>query len=343
MNTEQHIQNFAALGNYISKAILDFDSDAELQTICRKAESQNPWFTHNNIIHAFEGVLQMLQYDNLKQWLSSYTIEPKRPKVIAVIMAGNIPLVGFHDALCVLITGNHLLAKVSSKDAVLLEYTLRKLIEIAPKYSQAITISNTPISNFDAIISTGSENSSRYFEYYFNKYPHIIRKHRNSVAILLGNETPDTLQALSNDIFQYFGLGCRNVSKIYIPEDFDITKLIDAFESFGTFTLHNKYMNNYEYNKSIYLVSQIPHYDNGFILCKEDEKISSPLAVVFYEKYSNFADVQTIIKKYAENIQCIVCNDDLFYKKNILPGKTQTPEVWDYADDIDTISFILNV
>ena len=343
MNLQQRIQAFSKLGIYISECISTAESNTEFLKVLRKAESQNPWFTNKNSIQAFLGISKMLEEKQLLTWIQNYIFTEKSPKTIAVIMAGNIPMVGFHDALCVLITGNNLLAKLSSKDSVFMHFLFQKLIEIEPEFDTFITIEEGFVTDFDAIITTGSNNSSRYFEYYFNSYPHIIRKHRNSIGVIIGNEDKETLQKFGSDILLYFGLGCRNISKLYIPEDFDISQIIDCFQPYETLVAHNKYMNNYEYNKSIYLVSQQPHLDNGFLLFKEDFAISSPLAVVYYEKYSNFAELQTYITMNTDVIQCIVCKDDAFNKKNIEPGDTQSPNVWDYADDIDTILFLLNL
>jgi len=329
MNLQQRIQAFSKLGIYISECISTTESNTDFLKVLRKAESQNPWFTNINSTQAFFGISKMLEEKQLHSWIQNYIFIEKSPKTIAVIMAGNIPMVGFHDALCVLITGNNLLAKLSSKDSVFMHFLFQKLIEIEPEFDTFITIEEGFVTDFDAIITTGSNNSSRYFEYYFNSYPHIIRKHRNSIGVIIGNEDKETLQKFGSDILLYFGLGCRNISKLYIPEDFDISQIIDCFQPYETLVAHNKYMNNYEYN--------------GFLLFKEDFAISSPLAVVYYEKYSNFAELQTYITMNTDVIQCIVCKDDAFNKKNIEPGDTQSPNVWDYADDIDTILFLLNL
>lgn len=342
MNLDQRIQAFVRLKNVISSNLRVHTP--LFQDVLHRAQGQNPWFTHINILQAFESICVMLDEKALNTWTQKYSIPPDSThKTIALILAGNIPMVGFHDVLCVLMCGYSMRVKLSSKDTVLMTFLLQTIQEIEPEFTKAIIIEPHVIKDFDAIIATGSNNSSRYFEYYFEKYPHIIRKNRNSVAVLVHDDTNDTYNALATDIFTYFGLGCRNVSKLYVPENFSVVQFFEAIQTFDTVTMHSKYMNNYEYNKSIYLVGNQMHYDNGFMILKEEFFISSPLAVVYFEKYMNFAHVQEQLQALRSNIQCIVSTRNDFYKKNILPGQTQSPELWDYADDIDTMDFLLHI
>ena len=256
-------------------------------------------------------------------------------------MAGNIPLVGFHDFISVLISGNKVLGKLSSNDKILLPFLTQKLIEIEPEFKEYIQFSDKKLENFDAVIATGSNNTSLYFEHYFGKYPNIIRKNRNSVAVLSGEESPTQLEALSKDIFTYFGLGCRNVSKLYLPKEYDFKPFFNAMYSQKDIIHNDKYMNNYDYNKAVYLMGGVNLLDNEFMLLKEDTGFSSPISVVFYEYYNSLQEVEKYLAKNTEKIQCVVSTSNI---ENAIPfGKTQSPELWDYADSIDTLEFLLNL
>ena len=250
-------------------------------------------------------------------------------------MAGNIPLAGFHDFLSVLISGNNLIVKTSSKDSELIVYISDILCSINPSFRDNIEFAEGTLSNFDIVIATGSDNSSRYFDYYFGKYPSIIRKNRNSIAIIEGDETGDELEGLGTDIFSYFGLGCRNVSKIYVPKGYDFRSMIRYWDTFAGVISHPKYANNYDFNKAVYLVNKEAFYDAGYILLKEDSRISSPVSVLYYEYYESQTALKQQIELLKEKIQCMIG------RHNIPFGKAQSPNLWDYADGIDTIEFLL--
>ena len=341
IDLQQRVAAFSSLGIFINN-VLQKQDDSAFEELCYKAESKNPWFTFESIVKALKGIARILQKSDLELWVQSYPfLVQKRPsKVIAVIMAGNIPLVGFHDALTVLMSGNTLLGKLSSKDDVLLPWLMNQLIKIEPAFDSKLRFETNIIKDFDAVIATGSSNSSRYFDYYFKKYPSIIRKNRVSVAVLNGQETDQDIERLADDIFSYFGLGCRNVSKIFIPEHFDLVSFIAHFDNYSKVCNHNKYLNNYEYNKSIYLLNQDAHLDNGYALFKEDEKIFSPIAVVFYEKYKEIRNLDSWLERNRDDIQCVVSNEELLQFKTVHFGTSQMPSVFDYADNIDTMSFI---
>jgi hypothetical protein len=262
-------------------------------------------------------------------------------RTVAVVMAGNIPAVGFHDLLCVLISGNRLMARLSSNDKQLLPAICDMLVGIEPGFADRFSFTEEQISGFDAVIATGSNNTARYFNYYFGKYPHIIRKNRNGVAVLTGNETEKELKALGEDIFTYFGLGCRNVSKLFIPDGYDVKILLDALQVFEKAGDHHKYHNNYDYNKSIYLVNGDDHFDNGFLLLKEDASIASPVSVVYFERYSAIGKLNDLINGNLEDIQCVVSTDRKIHGA-IPPGTTQHPKLWDYADGVDTMKFLVS-
>ena len=312
-----------------------------LEKQIRKSEKYNPWFTTENTIYALKNISSILEHNKLKKWTDSYDLDDsiKTPLIIAVVLAGNIPLVGFSDFLCVLISGNVFYAKMSSKDNELLPLIKEILVDIEQDFESRIIFCEENLSDFDAVIATGSNNTSRYFEYYFSKYHNIIRNNRNSIAILSGKENKQELEALGEDVLRYFGLGCRNISKIFLPRDYSVQKVLDAMEKFQDISLHNKYVNNYDYNKSIYLMSQITVHDNGFLLMKEDEGLSSPVSVLFYEFYDNMSIVNEKINSQSKDIQCVVA------KKGILDntiefGESQKPGLFDYADNIDTMRFL---
>ncbi|MEM6517360.1 MAG: acyl-CoA reductase, partial [Bacteroidota bacterium] len=279
--------------------------------------------------------------NNIEKWLQPYKFDSVVPKTIAIVMAGNIPMVGFHDFLSVLISGHSVLVKQSSNDRHLLPYLTKILETVAPGFRGKVTFTEDRLDNFDAVIATGSDNTSRYFEYYFRDKPSIIRRNRNSVAILKGNETDEQLQALSEDIFRYFGLGCRNVSKLFVPKDYNFDPFFNAIYSWRDIIHQNKYANNYDYNKAVFLMSEFDILENGFLMIKHDESFSSPIATVFYEYYDSIDNLKTQLNTLSDKIQCVVANG--FLDSEIEFGQTQKPNLWDYADDVDTISFALKI
>jgi hypothetical protein len=316
---------------------IDNDFSKNLTHLIDNQQIKNEWFTPVNVRMSLQAISEVLTFENLTKWTDSYPEikEKSEPLNIAVIMAGNIPLVGFHDFLSVLITGNSLLAKTSSKDSDLIIFISEVLNHLNPGFKEKIKFVNENLSGFDAVIATGSDNSSRYFESYFGKYPNIIRKNRNSVAILDGNESGAELKGLGKDIFSYFGLGCRNVSKIFVPRGYDFSFMICNWELYAGVINHRKYANNYDFSKAVYLVNRDTFTDTGFLLLTEKFGLASPVAVVYFEYYDSLEKLMKIIEHQREKIQCIV-------GKNHTPfGKAQSPDLWDYADGIDTIDFIL--
>ncbi|MDQ0640575.1 hypothetical protein QF042_004140 [Pedobacter sp. W3I1] len=304
------------------------------------AESTNAWFTSENIKKSILSFAEMLNEVDLAIWFKSVKFSTS-PKKVGLILAGNIPLVGLHDVLSVLATGNIALIKLSSADDKLIKAVITELIKIEPAFENKIEYVER-LKDFDAVIATGSNNSSRYFDYYFSKVPNIIRKNRNSVAVLNGSESFEDIQNLGNDIFDYFGLGCRNVSKLYFPKGYDIANFYEGIESFQPIINHFKYNNNYDYNKSIYLVNAAKHFDNGFLLLKEDESLTSPLAVLFYEEYENLQEVEDKLKDKSENIQCVITKSPLNLNTFSF-GQSQHPKLWDYADNVNTVEFLNNL
>lgn len=331
MNIKQRAEAFIKLGKKITKNKLD-------------AKISNLWFTPENIEFALKETIDSLSEENIVKWIKMYpNIEKNNSsKKIGVISAGNIPLVGFHDFLSVLITGNSYIGKFSSKDDTLLPAIIKILIDIEPEFKNYIQIKENKLSDFDAVIATGSNNSSRYFEYYFGKYPHIFRKNRNSVAVLTGNETEEDLKKLADDIFIYFGLGCRNVSKLFLPENYDLEKIFKACDLYSDLANHNKYSNNYGYTRSIYLMNNIIFWDNGFMLLTENKQYSSPVSTVYFEHYTDINEVKSKLLFEDEFLQCIVSNDKTI-KGALNFGQTQKPNLWDYADNVDTMKFLIEL
>ena len=332
---QQNINNLVRLGELLSKT-------EQFNDIFEKAEQQNSWFTRANVIFAFKSWSDALSENNVKQWLSQYQLpQTTSSKKILIIMAGNLPLVGLHDLLCVLVTGHKAIVKLSSNDCVLLPYLITQMKTFAPEWTEAVTFTNDKITEYDAVIATGSDNTARYFEYYFGKKPHIIRKNRHSVAVLTGKETPEELFALGKDIFLYYGLGCRSISKLFVPKGYDFNLLFQAIYPYKDIIQEQKYANNYDYNKAVYLMSLYKLLENGFLLLKEDEHYGSPIATLFYEYYTNKEALKKKLATDREKIQCVVGHN--FIDGEIPFGQTQTPKLWDYADGVNTLTFLLNL
>lgn len=302
------------------------------------AQENNAWFTTNNIAFALNGWSKSLTEKQLTKWTSSYKINTSTNKNVAIIMAGNIPLVGFHDFLSVLISGHSVLVKQSSNDKNLLPFLAKYLEYVEPEFKGKITFTEGKLKQFDAVIATGSSNTARYFEYYFKDKPSIIRKNRNSVAVLTGKETNEDLENLSEDIFRYYGLGCRSVSKLFVPKNYNFDAFFKAIYKWHPIINEAKYANNYDYNKAVYLMSEFDMLENGFLMIKQDESYSSPIATVFYQYYETAEILENKLKKESEKIQCIVAKN--FSTQEIKFGNTQKPNLWDYADNVDTIAFL---
>lgn len=320
------------------------EPDAPLMAVINDEQYHNAWFTPESVLRAVTAIGKMLNEADLQTWLSKYEAGNNgQNKKVGLILAGNIPLVGFHDVMCVLASGNHALIKVSSQDAYLIKHILQRLVDIDGTFAAQFSFVER-LADFDAIIATGSNNSSRYFDYYFGKVPNIIRKNRNSVALLTGTETAGDLFNLGHDVFDYYGLGCRNVSKLLVPEGYNFNFFFESVERFKTIIHHHKYSNNYDYNKSIYLVNGDKHLDNGFLMLKEDERMASPLAVVYFSYYGDLPAAQQVLEEQSENIQCIVTTAPISVPNQVVGfGQSQQPAFWDYADGIDTMDFLANL
>jgi hypothetical protein len=312
------------------------DEYAALQANVRRQFQWNGWFTEEAVLHVFKVWGEQLQEDVLNDFISNYTFT-QTPKKVGVIMAGNLPLVGFHDILCVLLSGNSIVIKLSSDDKTLLPMLIQILFKFDPELKSRISIPEGKLGDIDAIIATGSGNSMRYFESYFGHLPHIFRKNRTSVAILSGDETTEELKALGLDIFTHYGLGCRNVSKLLIPNNFELNRFFEAILDFGPIINHHKYANNYDYNRAIYLMNLEEILDNGFLLLKESDDLFSPLAMLYYQRYESKNEIDLFLKKYNDDIQVIVGEG---YEKF---GQAQCPLLTDYADGVDTMQWLVNL
>lgn len=305
------------------------------------SQSHNGWFTPEQVYFSINSWAEALTEENLNKWLSAYDFSETEVKTVGLILAGNIPLVGFHDFLSVLVSGHKVLVKTSSNDQHLLPFLANYLKEVEPEFKNYIEFTEGKLEKFDAVIATGSNNTARYFEYYFKDKPSIIRKNRNSVAVLNGNETKEDLTNLGEDIFRYFGLGCRNVSKLFVPKGYDFKNFFEAIFVYQDIIKYEKYANNYDYNKAVFLMSLFQLLDNGFITIKEDASYASPISSVFYEFYDDIKEVESRLQNDTDSIQCIVSNG--LIQNSISFGQTQKPKLWDYADNIDTLDFLLHL
>lgn len=341
MAIESQISGLCKLGSFLDHFLKneehDYDENhAELHAVLRKSENENSWMTMENQKFALNQWAKLLNEENIKKWLSHYQTA-KVPKRVGLILAGNIPLVGFHDVLSTVLSGNIPVIKLSSKDRLLIPFLLKKWNEFSGGAVHYELVDK--LDGFDAVIATGSNNTAKYLEYYFKDYLSIIRKNRTSIAVLKGDETDAELQLLAEDIFRYFGLGCRNVTRIFIPQDYKIDQLFENFLNFKEIIHHHKYANNYEYNRAVYLLNQERFWDNNFVMLKEDDALFSPLSVVNFSRYANLDEVTRFIDDHRENIQAIVSKPELGLG-SVDFGEAQNPGLDTYADDVDTMRFL---
>ncbi|MBL7879206.1 MAG: acyl-CoA reductase [Chryseobacterium gambrini] len=341
MNTENQVLGLTRLSQYIkdflNKNQEDYnDNDSDFELLLKRSEIENPWFTIENQKFALKQWTDLLTEENIADWLKEYQIS-KTTKRVGLILAGNIPLVGFHDVISVVLSNHIPVIKLSSKDKYMIPFLLKKWNEFSEGNVSFEFVER--LENFDAVIATGSNNTARYLEYYFKNHLNIIRKNRTSIAVLKGDETEEELKLLAKDIFRYFGLGCRNVTRLFIPQDFVIDRLFESFLDFQEIINHNKYANNYDYNRAVYLLNQDKFWDNNFVMLKEDEKLFSPLSVINFSRYSSLDEVKSFISENEENIQCVVAKDELGLD-SIKLGEAQNPGLNTYADNVDTMKFL---
>jgi len=339
VNFQKHLQAFQELG----KQIVILLDNGELDAIISQQSIENKWFTEENCRFALLALAKMLKpaaCDIFFQKYKQFFKKEHNSQKIAVISAGNIPCAAFHDFFCIIVSGNHFIGKLSKQDALLLPFLSKILIKIAPELEEKITFTEQ-LTQFDKIIATGSNNSARYFEYYFKEYNMLLRKNRNSIAVLNGNETDDEIRKLTIDVFQYFGLGCRSVSKLYVPKNYKFEKLIKIFqEKAEPLLLHNSYANNYEYHRAIFALNKIPYYDGNSFLMTQNPSWASPISVIYFEEYETVTEIFTSLQAHKNEIQCVVSND-LIFEKRVAFGETQYPSLLDYPDNEDILLFCI--
>ncbi|WP_336733367.1 acyl-CoA reductase [Chryseobacterium sp. VD8] len=341
MNIENQVLGLTRLSQYIkdflNKNQEDYnDNNSDFELLLKRSEIENPWFTIENQKFALKQWTDLLTEENIADWLKEYQIS-KTTKRVGLILAGNIPLVGFHDVISVVLSNHIPVIKLSSKDKYMIPFLLKKWNEFSEGNVSFEFVEK--LENFDAVIATGSNNTARYLEYYFKNHLNIIRKNRTSIAVLKGDETEEELKLLAEDIFRYFGLGCRNVTRLFIPQDFVLDRLFESFLDFQEIINHNKYANNYDYNRAVYLLNQDKFWDNNFVMLKEDEKLFSPLSVINFSRYSSLDEVKSFISENEENIQCVVAKEELGLD-SIKLGEAQNPGLNTYADNVDTMKFL---
>lgn len=339
LTPEKRIAALSALGEIMVRGA-EGHSDgpsALFADLIDNAERSNPWFTPDNVRTAVGNAGKMISRNNILKWVSSYPEIQNDHKAarIGVVMAGNIPLVGFHDFLSVLISGNIINGKLSSKDELLMKAVATTLLAIEPEFKDYIDLTTERIKGFEGVIATGSDNTSRYFEYYFRGYPSLIRHNRNSIAILDGKESAGELQLLGKDIFTYFGLGCRNISKLYLPDGYSPEALTEFWKEYEKLRSHHKYAVNYDHNKAVMIVNRQSFTDTGFVLMRNDLSLTPPMAVLNYEFYQSGEKLKEDLVPLKERIQCMAGHGHLAF------GQAQEPNLWDYADEVDTIKFLV--
>lgn len=336
MDNDIKISGLAELGSFLHQYLKNPAIDEDFSLLLKRSEVENPWFTQANLRINLQYWADILTEENIRNWVGKYQIS-QLTKRVGLILAGNIPLVGFHDVMSVILSNHIPIIKLSSKDKVLLPFLLKKWKEFSQEKIEYELVDK--LENYDAVIATGSNNTARYLEYYFKNHLNIIRKNRTSVAILKGDETDDELNLLADDMFTYFGLGCRNVTRLFIPQDFPLERLFENFLKYKDIINHHKYANNYDYNRAVYLLNQDLFWDNNFVMLKEDEKLFSPLSVINFSRYNNITEVEKTIAENKDDIQCIVAKPELGFD-SILFGEAQYPSLDTYADNVDTMQFL---
>ncbi len=345
MQLSERLEAFCRLGEHLTTMPMP-----ERKALAAKAKLENPWFVEENVLMALQGISRILERKGLHDWVQDFK-EPSKKVTVGVAMAGNIPAVGFHDYLCVLMSGHLLQAKLSSQDKVLLTYLHERLLHIEPRFAAQVHFDDQ-LRGVGASVTTGSDNTARYFEFYFRHIPHVIRRNRTSCAVIQGirrnrtscaviqgDEHADEWLLLGEDVFSYFGLGCRNVSKLYVPQGFQFEPLLDAWQPFSWVAQHHKYVNNYEYQRSLLLMNQTPFLDTGYCLLTESQNLVSPIGMVYYEHYVDQADLIRKIASQVDKLQ-IVLSAKGWFKGSVPFGKAQYPAVTDYADHVDLMKFL---
>lgn len=341
MTLKQRIRGFAEVGAFIDRHFQGKTVASEVQLhqgldkVIEVAHQYNNWFIPEFVRNAILSIGSFLKEDTLIKFCEQ--VKDKEPKTVAVVCAGNIPLVCFHDILCVLLSGHRVLIKFSADDNVLMPFFLKLLVHYEPGFESRILFADGKLGQFDAVIATGSDNTAGHLQYYFGKYPHIIRKNRSSIAVLSGHENTEDLKNLGTDIFEYFGLGCRNVSKLLVPKGYNFDTFFQSIVDFGFVVNNKKYGNNYDYHRAIYLLESIPFLDNNFLMVKESQDLHSPVGVLYYQYYEKDSEITEYIKANSAQIQCVVGADFISF------GYSQRPVITDFADNVNTLEFLVNL
>jgi hypothetical protein len=333
LSREEHIAHLSQLGEKMRAYAIKVPPSVIRTSV------ENPWLDQTHYTKALHYWAEALTSENLKSFVKPYHFRPNGTKV-GIIMAGNIPLVGFHDLLSVILSGKIAVCKVSSDDAYVIPQLIEDLYAINPAYQLQILLVDK-VKQVDAVIATGSNNSFRYFEYYFRDIPSVLRKNRKSMAVLGESTSEEDLKLLAEDIFTYYGLGCRNVSLVFKPKNLPIEQVIDNFSAYQHYLDHNKYANNYTYQKAIALMNGENHWDAGYVLVKQERSLNAPIACINICNYSDIEQVQAFITDHSSDIQCISTSLDL--PQAVELGKTQTPALSDFADNVDTMKFLENL
>lgn len=335
MNLEKRIALMVRLGDHLK------GTDEYLDALMHRTSFHNQWFTIDNQKKAVQAIATgFLTKERLEEWLAKYDLsEPQKLQTVGIIMAGNIPLVGFHDFLCTFLAGHRSMIKLSDKDPYIFPYLVKLLTQWEEEMRSYVTFTDK-LKGFDAVIATGSNNSARYFEAYFGQYPNIIRKNRNGVAVLSGKESREELYELGKDIFSYFGLGCRNVAKVYLPKGYNFEPLMEELHKYNKVVMHSKYKNNFDYNYSLFILNKVPIINNGCIILKEDASLQSRISALHYEFFEDQGLLEAELQRRAPEIQCIVAQDGLLKQQTFQFGQAQQPRLSDYADGLDTMAFL---
>ena len=337
MNLQSRKEALLFLGEYLQQPSEEWDN------LAIRAKVINPWFTIENIQSSIDAIAtHYLSEQALETVIEKYKLDDNiATKKIGLVLAGNLPLVGIHDWIITFLVGHKAIIKTSEKDTILFTHLVAQLTTQFPDINEYITLIDGPLQGFDAVIATGSDNTSRYFDYYFKQHPSIIRKNRASLAVLDGNESKEQLDKLADDVFQYFGLGCRNVSKVFVPKGYDLNTLNDSFARFADYIHHNKFKNNYDYNYAIYIVNQIEHQQVGPLLMLQNEALVSRISSLHFDYYDSIDEVNQFIDTQKDKIQCIVGENVALQSDTLAFGAAQQPSILDYADNVDTAQFLL--
>lgn len=317
--------------------LLDDRLSLEYDEVIARAEINNPWFIKTFVLQALGVWADALTENGVDKWLKSYP-QGKTAKNISVIGAGNIPLVAFHDCISVLASGHNLWLKCSTDDEILLPFIINRLLSFEKSLENSLELKTQGLQKADALIATGSNNSARYFEYYFRHMPMILRKNRSSVAVITDEVSNETLESLADDMFSYFGKGCRSVGKLFVPENFNIQRVFENSVKYSYFKNHNKYVNNFDYHRAIYLMNQDKFLENDFFVIRESDKMHAPVGVCFYERYSDLDKVKEKVNALSDELQVISGLDE-----SAAIGCNQMTTLLDYADGVDTMEFLQGV